>query len=332
MKKSILLISILSIIGIAGYYNSNKDIEINTETSNTKNNSKEKTVIASKQAHLNDNPNFDYRLNMEKTYENGYVDGKCTEFGFPCMMEERRLGEEALNRHKAAIQKANEERDKKRLIARKEIEKIQEEARLKKEYEANRDFVAEVSEYTPIIDSVIDFEYAKEIDIDDTDWEDFFDDYDFKTPVVRDGGIKNYKTFKTATSEQYYKLFKKNGNFFTKIPLLTSYNNYEYIDLSTKDCKKRNFNSQDSDFTIFCENYSISVFAKMDLIKIEVEKKGYGRTYQFIEINNKGEMLVYNEHNEDGSIRKIRDRDFSNFEGQKDKTFNFKTKGVEGEI
>jgi len=327
MKRTILSIIVVTAIGFSGYHfmQSDKENLKPIKEPDNFNNLNAKNVDQSKEELKQDD--FDYRLNMAKNHENGYVDGVCKVPSSPCQMILKEIYTKRLEDHKASIAKARREENGRHLLARKEIEKIEEENRLKREYEKNRDFVKEVSEYTNVVNKTIDFQTASEIEFENSSWVDFIEDYDFKTPVERNQPITNYKVFKTATSEQYFKMFKKNGSFFMSVPLLLGNNAFEYTNLSNKNCELREFESTSSkhSYTASCSDHMISIYAKEDGIEMTFYKKGNGYAHQFLNINNLGEMIVYNEHNKDGTRRKVRSIDFSNFEGQKTKNnFDFK--------
>ena len=308
MKKTILAVMIITGIGFSGYHFINNDQE---------NQEMVKEIVPEniEQGKVDLKENFDYSLNMEKTYENGYRDGRCKEFGSNCNLALMAIYNKESEDRKKRIEKANLERDKQRLIADAEIKEIQEANRLRLEYEANRNFTEEISEYTPIVDQVLTFENIKELDLESTQFEGYVDDYElssFKSVGFFEG--VNHKVFKVANSDSYIKFFEdiKDRELLSGItvPHIDDKDNYS---MKTLNCKEEHDDRIRKETDFKCDTFNISInMRKFNKGSIRFTIR-YNNMYphkeymQEIIINRNGEMLVIDPYRDDsGKLREFK--------------------------
>lgn len=316
MKRTILSIIVVTAIGFSGYHFIKSDKENlkpikEPDTLNTKN------VEQSKEELKDD---FDQRLNMAKTNKNGYVNGVCEVSGSPCQMALRDIYIKKLENHKAAIARADKESEKRRLIADAEIKEIQEAERLRLEYEANRDFEKEISEYTPIVDQVLTFENVEELKLEDTGFEDFIDDYDLS--YFEDVSLfekVNHRVFKVANSDSYIKFFSDvndrellSGIIF---PHIDDKDNYS---MKRLDCKERKGGGLNGENGFKCNSHNSYITSgKLDngsfRFVISYNEMYPHKAYsQEIIINKNGEMLIIDQYRDgSGNIREYKEKRYA---------------------
>ena len=313
MKRTILSIIVVTAISFSGYHfmQSDKENLKPIKEPDNFNNLNAKNVDQSKEELKQDD--FDYHLNMAKTHENGYRNGQCHVFGSPCMMERVKLSNKKLEKHKAAIARADKESEKRRLIADAEIKEIQEAERLRLEYEANRNFEKEISKYTPIVYQVLTFENVEELKLEDTGFEDFIDDYDLS--YFEDVSLfekVNHRVFKVANSDSYKKFFSdvKDRELLSGItfPHIDDKDSYSMKKLN---CKEEEGGALNQRTGFKCDTHNLLVrMRNLDNGYVEFTIR-YNEMYphksyvQKIIINKKGEMLVLDPYRDgSGNIRK----------------------------